>query len=111
MRRGLDASGDEGEGSEAADRLARRWNLRDDAHGREERPDRIGHLALPHGMVERRRDRDAPVMCVIVRAMRGRRGHHDPRDDQAPDQLHAPSVAFCCEGRDVATLSHRGTRN
>ena len=110
MRRGLDANGNEGEGCEAADRQARRWDPLDHARGRDERADHIGHLALPHRMVERGRDRDAPVMCVIVRAMGGRRGHHDPGDDQAPDQLHGPSVAFCCARCDVRCC-RRGTRN
>lgn len=107
MRRGLGAVGDEGEGNETADLLARGRNLDGDTRGHDERPERIRHLALPHRMVERGRDRDASVVCVIVRAMRGRRGHHDPRDDQAPDQLHEPSVAFCSGRCDVDALSQR----
>ena len=88
MRRGLGAVGDDGSDDDAADHLARGRSLERSTLGRDKRSDRIGELALAHRMVKRRSDRDAAVVRVIVRAMWRRGGHHDPRDDQAPDQLH-----------------------
>ena len=72
----------------------RRWSHELGAVGRDERPELDKDVALAHRMVVRGRDRDAGVMCVITGAVGRRRGHHGPRDDQAPDQLHAQQASI-----------------